>query len=80
MKYGEWSPVLRYVADYDHDEIQRLLDWPLRELLLRYLFKLRQDAQRKYELSVKIWAALVPHQEAKKRKKAPQIPRILREE
>lgn len=80
MKYGEWSQALRYVAEHDHDRIQQLLDWPLREFLLRYLHRLRQDALRNYELQVKIWAALVPHQDAKHRKKAPALPRILKEE
>jgi hypothetical protein len=80
VKYGEFSMALRYVAEHDHDLIQRILDWPLREFLLRYLHKLRQDALRNYELQVKIWAALVPHQDPKRRKKAPQLPRILKDE
>jgi hypothetical protein len=52
------------------------MDWPLRELFLAYIERLKRQARRSYEIDVLVWAVLAPYQ--KRQKKAPEIPAILR--
>lgn len=66
----------REVAEWNHDETERVIDWPLRELLLCYLHHLKTDALRSYETALLVWAS----RSAMGAKIAqPEIPTILRE-
>jgi len=73
---GEWGLAVRQVAHWDADRIERVWHWPLRELLLAYLARLRAEAQRRYEFDLALWAALAPHQ--KRPGAPPRPPRLLR--
>ncbi len=64
------------MAGWDADALDRLRHWPLRDLLLAWLDKLRQEARQHYALDLQVWAALAPHQEGTP--KPPKLPRILR--
>jgi hypothetical protein len=72
---GEWSLVVRSVAEWDFDRIPRLLSWPLRDLFLAYLAILKRDAIARYHHDLMIWAVLAPHR--KESTKPPRLPRIL---
>jgi hypothetical protein len=53
-----------------------VLDWPLRELFLAFVERMREHARRAYELDVLVWAVLAPYQ--KRRTNPPELPSILR--
>jgi hypothetical protein len=53
-----------------------VVDWPLREMFLAYIERLKRQARRSYEIDVLTWAILAPYQ--KRRSKAPEAPAILR--
>jgi hypothetical protein len=72
---GEWGHVIRTLADYDPDALERVLHWPIREGLMAYQARLRREAAQRYSEELTIWAILAPH--TKKRSKPPQRPRIL---
>lgn len=55
-----------------------MLRWPLGEALLAYEQQLKADAQHDYELRMLLWAAL-NSSGMSKRKKAPELPAILKE-
>lgn len=50
----------------------RILDWPVREGLLRYLEKMKDDARRQYYQELKLYGL-------KLLKDPPKVPRILRD-
>lgn len=52
------------------------MDWPLRDMFLAYIDRLKDDARKHYEFEVLVWAALAPHK--KKPGKPPDVPAILR--
>jgi hypothetical protein len=64
------------VAEHDFGRFDEVMDWPLRELLLAFVARLRSRARETYALELLVWAALAPHQ--KKAQKPPSIPSILR--
>jgi hypothetical protein len=64
------------VGGWDHDEIQRILDWPLRELLLRYVALMKEQAMRGYQTSLLVWASRTA---MGGKQKPPDLPVILRE-
>jgi len=68
--------MIREVAGWDHDEIQRVLDWPLRELCLAYLARLKADALRTYETALLVWASRTAFGG---KTKPPELPGILKE-
>jgi len=73
---GEWGLIVRVVAEWDPDRAADRFLWPLRELLLAYLAILKEQAQKRYELDLTIWATLAPHQ--KTPGSPPKVPKILR--
>jgi hypothetical protein len=50
--------------------------WPLRDLFLASIQRIREAARRNYELELVVWALLAPHQ--KRPPKPPDVPGILR--
>lgn len=59
--YGDWSAVVRELADHDFDKAKRVLRWPVREALLAYVERLRQQAWQAYRNELQVWAAIAPH-------------------
>jgi hypothetical protein len=53
-----------------------ILQWPVREGLLRYAHLLRERARKDYELAVLVWAPQAPY--TKGDVKPPPLPKILR--
>lgn len=64
------------MAGYDPGRFEEVAGWPLRELFLGFLDRLRDQATRNYEIELLVWAILAPHQ--KRQSKPPDIPAILR--
>ena len=69
---------MREVAGYDVSRYAEITKWPLAEALVAYENKLREDAQRDYQVEYLAWASLAATG-ATKRKKPPELPAILKE-
>jgi hypothetical protein len=52
------------------------MEWPLRDLFLAYIARLREAARDSYEVDLLVWAILAPHQ--KHASRPPDIPAILK--
>jgi len=72
---GEWGLMVRTVAGWDSDRTDRVLLWPLRDLLLAYVAFTKREALERYEHALLVWALLVPHQ--KNTSSPPKLPPIL---
>jgi hypothetical protein len=64
------------VAGHDPDRADRILDWPLRELLLAYIETMKAAALESYRHASIMWALTAPH--SKKAQKPPRVPSILK--
>jgi hypothetical protein len=64
------------VADWNPDRFGEVSAWPLRDLFLAYLHRMKRDARRNYEIETLVWAILNPHR--RHPEKPPQLPAILR--
>jgi hypothetical protein len=64
------------MAGYDPGRYDAVMDWPLRDLFLGFIDRLRDQAQRNYEIELLVWAILAPHQ--KRPQKPPDVPDLLR--
>jgi hypothetical protein len=53
-----------------------VLDWPLRDVMLAFIERMRDSALRSYELELLVWSALAPHQ--RKKTDPPRLPRVLK--
>lgn len=51
-----------------------MLQWPIREGLLRFVHLMKVDARRAYELDVTVWAVQSPYSKAD----PPKLPAILK--
>lgn len=52
------------------------MNWPLRDLFLQYVDRLREAARGNYEMELLVWAILAPYQ--KQSTRPPVVPSILR--
>lgn len=52
------------------------MDWPLHEVLLAYVERLRDSALETYQHATLVWAMTAPH--SKKPSKPPRAPAILK--
>ncbi len=68
--------MIRAVAEFDLERSRDVMDWPLRELMLAYVERMKEAALRTYETDLLVWSALAPHQ--RRKTDPPAIPRILR--
>lgn len=68
--------IVREVAEWDHDAVQRVLNWPLREVLLAYVARLKADALRGYQTALLVWASRTA---MGGKTKPPDLPNILKE-
>jgi hypothetical protein len=68
---------VREVGDYDPARIEKVLHWPLCDLFLAYVHRMKVEARRQYETEVLVWATLAPHQ--KNPPKPPDLPQLLRD-
>lgn len=50
--------------------------WPLRDLFLAYIARLRDTARRNYQVELLVWAILAPYQ--KRQTGPPDLPAILK--
>lgn len=50
--------------------------WPLRDLFLEFIERLRQEAREQYRAELLVWAVLAPYQ--KRPGSPPSIPSILK--
>jgi hypothetical protein len=66
------------IAGHDLDRAERVLLWPLRDMLESYVWRLRRDATDTHRHDMLVWALLAPHQ--KRPDKPPRRPEILRDE
>jgi hypothetical protein len=64
------------VAGWDHDKVQRVLDWPIREMLLAFVAELKSQALAAYQSALLIWAT---RSAFNGKLKKPPLPEILRE-
>lgn len=67
---------MRDVAAQDPARAEEVMDWPLRDLFLAFIERLRQAAVERYRAELLVWAMLAPYQ--KRSQKPPQIPSILK--
>jgi hypothetical protein len=68
--------IVREVAGWDHNAAQMVLDWPLRELLLSYSAKLKEEALRGYQVALTVWASRTA---LGGKQKPPDVPTILKD-
>lgn len=68
--FGDWAVLIRELSGHDYDKAQLVLCWPIREALLAYVDRLRQQALDSYRHELLVWALLAPHQ-----KKPPEPPK-----
>lgn len=69
--------MVRAVAGHDHDKAERVLGWPLVELLHAFVDGvLRPQARHAYETDLHVWAAVAPY--STKSTKPPAVPTLLR--
>ena len=66
---------MREVAGHDPERIERVLDWPLRDIFVAFSERTRQAALERYRAELLVWAVLAPYQ--KRPPKPPAIPSIL---
>jgi hypothetical protein len=52
------------------------MDWPLREICLVFVERMRENARQNFQTELLVWAMLAPHQ--KRQTKPPDVPKILR--
>jgi hypothetical protein len=76
LRLGEWTPIVREVAAFDHARALAIAHWPLRELLIGYVARLREQAaevlrhnQLLFQIRV-MWGGT---------EQPPEVPPILRE-
>jgi hypothetical protein len=48
--FGQWNDLIRELACYDPDQYDRILHWQIREGLLAYTNKIREEAKVEYRL------------------------------
>lgn len=60
----------------DPARFDEVMDWPLRELFLAVIARMKEEARRQYQFDVLVWAVTAPYQ--KQQQKPPQLPEILR--
>lgn len=65
---------MRELAEYQVDRYAAVMKWPMADALCAFESKLKQDAQRGYELDVILWAIGA---QAGSKQKAPKMPAIL---
>jgi hypothetical protein len=65
------------VARWDHDRVQQVLDWPIREILLCYVARLKAEALRGYQAAMIAWSAKTS---MGGKLKPPELPSILKEQ
>lgn len=53
-----------------------MLDWPLRDIMLAYVERMRDSAWRSYQLDLLVWSALAPHQ--RRKTDPPAVPKVLK--
>lgn len=68
--------MIREVAGFNPGRFEEVKNWPLRELFLAFLDRMRETARRNYETELLVWAILAPHQ--KRAPKPPDVPALLR--
>lgn len=64
------------MAGHDPARFDEVMDWPLRDLFLGYIARLRETARRSYQVELLVWAILAPYQKQKAR--PPDLPAILK--
>ena len=69
--------MVRELAHYQPDRIERVLRWPLREALIGYRQRMLESARETYRHELALWASVAPH--SSKKSQPPQPPAILRE-
>jgi len=68
--------IIRELAGWDPERAKTIIRWPLREALLGYVARLKDEALKAFRFESLMWAALVPH--AKKKSDPPKFPAILK--
>lgn len=68
--------MVRDVADHDAARIERVWNWPLRDIFLAYIERMRRRALERYRAELLVWAVLAPYQ--KRAQDPPSIPSILK--
>lgn len=64
------------MAGFDPARFDDVLEWPLRDLFLGFIERMRDQMRRNYEVELLVWAVLAPHQ--KRQSKPPDVPALLR--
>ena len=68
--------MVRELAGWDPDRAKTIIRWPIREALLAYIARFKEEALKAFRFESLMWAVLAPH--AKKKTDPPKIPAILK--
>ena len=68
--------MVREAAGGDPARFEAVMQWPIRELLLHYLGRLRERARGDYNASLIVWAVQCGY--SKDRISVPDVPAVLR--
>ena len=68
--------MVRELAGWDPEQARTIIRWPLREALLSYVARLKDEAIKAFRFESLMWAILAPH--AKKKSDPPKLPTILK--
>lgn len=78
--FGQWSDVVRELADYNPARYKDVIKYPLAEALIAYESRLRDDAQRDFEFSCLMYQIGCAGFSGGKGLRKPEMPPILKDE
>ena len=68
--------MVRELAEWDPERAKTISRWPIREALLAYVARLKEEALKAFRFESLMWAVLAPH--ARRKSDPPKIPAILK--
>jgi len=68
--------MVRELAGWDPGQAKAVIRWPIREALLAYVTRLKEEAIKGFRFESLMWAILAPY--AKKKSDPPKLPAILK--
>jgi len=69
---------VREVAGWDFGKAREVARWPLREVLLAFLERMKDRALEGYRHECLMWGVLEPHRAKEHKQKPPAVPDILK--
>ena len=75
LQLDGWDTIARTVARYDFNALQRVVTWPIREVLVAYVEHLHQRAAHAYEQDISNFTVIAVN--SSKKLDPPEMPELL---